>query len=207
MNNQKNIVSIVGGLALIGLGILFFLGKIFGINIGEDLWPFWVIGAGAVLFVLMLIGGPAAGRLAVPGSIVVMVGLILLVLNAIDHMEGWAYAWTLIPMSVGIGSLIRGYWSNLEQPKQEGMRLIRVGAIAFVVFGAFFEIFIFEEKSQAIQILGPVLIILLGIYLLFRIFTRQGRETIGRAAPATPVSPTPVEEEKKAAEEEPKNKE
>jgi hypothetical protein len=57
---------------------------------------------------LGLLGLAAAGRsgevLATAGGVVTMIGLVLLVQNATDRFETWAYAWTLaFVVGAGIG--------------------------------------------------------------------------------------------------------
>ena len=58
------LTSLIFGLLLIGLGVFFLANRFLNINLGEDLWPFAVIGVGALFFVGMLVGGPTAGELA-----------------------------------------------------------------------------------------------------------------------------------------------
>ena len=54
-----------------------------------------------------------------------------------------------------------------ENPGQRasGLRLLKLGAILFVVFGAFFEMLIFNSFGFS-KFLLPVALILLGIYLI-----------------------------------------
>src|SRR5215211_1755300 len=94
-----NVPTILGVL-LIALGILFFIGQVLGINfggrLGELAWPLFVIGPGVLLFLFALsVGGKAGERLAIVGSVVTMVGAILLVQNTFDYFQSWAYAWAL----------------------------------------------------------------------------------------------------------------
>lgn len=166
MNTNRNLASAVFGLILIGLGIIFLVGQFVNIEIGAFLWPFMVIAIGGVFFAAMVAGGPSAGGLAIPGSIISMVGLILLFQNTFGHWESWSYGWTLILTAVGIGLVIRGYWSKDEASRQSGWRVIRIGAIFFVLFGAFFELIIgFGRHSMISQVAWPLLLIGIGIYL------------------------------------------
>lgn len=177
MNTNRNLASAVFGLILIGLGIIFLVGQFVHFDIGAFLWPFFIIAVGGVFFIAMVAGGPSAGGLAIPGSIIGMVGLILLFQNTFGHWEAWSYGWTLILISVGIGMVIRGYWSKDESSRQHGWRVIRLGAIFFVIFGAFFELVIgFGRNSLIAGIAWPLLLILIGVYLFASRLLGSGRK-------------------------------
>jgi hypothetical protein len=151
---------------LIGLGFVFLVGQFINVEIGEYLWPFMVIAFGGIFFAGMVAGGPSAGGLAIPGSIISMIGLILLAQNTFGHWEGWSYDWTLILIAVGIGLVIRGYWSKMEHSRRAGWNLIKLGAVFFVLFGAFFELIIgLGNRDLASRVFWPLAIIVLGIYL------------------------------------------
>jgi hypothetical protein len=98
----------LGGLLLL-LGIVVLLGQAVDLEVGGVGWPFFVIVPGLGLLGL---GLAAAGRvgevLATVGGVVTMAGLVLLVQNATDAFETWAYAWTLVVL-VGLGSAA-GWW-------------------------------------------------------------------------------------------------
>jgi hypothetical protein len=69
------------GVILVALGVLFLLAQWFGLNLWSAGWPIAIVGLGLLFFVAMSLGGKSAGSLAIPGSIVTMVGLILLFQN------------------------------------------------------------------------------------------------------------------------------
>jgi hypothetical protein len=99
----------LGGLLLL-LGILVLVGQALELDMGEDGWPFFVIVPGLGLLGL---GLAAAGRLgevlATVGGVVTVAGLVLLVQNATDRFETWAYAWTLVFLvGAGIGRWLLG---------------------------------------------------------------------------------------------------
>jgi predicted MFS family arabinose efflux permease len=73
-----------------------------------------------------------------------------------------SYFWTLIIMFVGVGIYIMGWYGGDENQKRSGFRVMKVGFILFIIFGAFFEM-IFSSFSN---IIFPVLLILLGVYLV-----------------------------------------
>ncbi len=71
-SETNNYFRAVVGLVLVGLGVLFFLAQFFDFGSVGFLWPFFVIIPGLLFFVGMVAGGPSAGRLAVPGSILLL---------------------------------------------------------------------------------------------------------------------------------------
>ena len=163
--NRSNVGSLVGGAVLIGIGLLSLAGQIFR-NFGfwEMIWPFFVMGAGALFFVGMFAAGRSAAGLAIPGSIITMIGLILFTQNILGHWESWSYAWTLILFSVGLGIFIMGWYSEDVTQRQSGIRVMKIGAIMFLIFAAFFEM-IFNSFALS-RFVFPVVLILLGAYFL-----------------------------------------
>jgi hypothetical protein len=72
-------------------------------QVGTAGWPFFVIVPGLGLLGLGLATPGRLGEvLATVGGVVTMVGLVLLVQNATDRFETWAYAWALVFL-VGAG--------------------------------------------------------------------------------------------------------
>jgi uncharacterized membrane protein HdeD (DUF308 family) len=72
--------AILGGL-LILTGVVFLAGELFSVDLGEAFWPFYVIAPGVVLVALGLTQRHGSG-LTIAGSVVTMVGLLLLYQNA-----------------------------------------------------------------------------------------------------------------------------
>jgi hypothetical protein len=176
MARSRSAASMVGGVTLIGLGVLFLVTRIYGEDIFEPLYPFLVLGVGSLFFLGMLWGGPTAAKLAIPGSIISTVGLILLVQNTFDRYETWSYAWTLIILSVGIGRLIAGWWGHDESSYQSGMSVTLLGAVLFLVFGGFFELVVgFSGFGTNAQIAWAGGLIVLGLFLVVRSTALRGR--------------------------------
>jgi hypothetical protein len=160
--NRSNVGALIGGSILIGFGLLSLVGRVFrGLDWGF-LWPFLIIGFGALFFIAMFATGKSAAAFAIPGSIISGVGLVLLFQNITHHWESMSYFWTLIFMSVGVGIAIMGWYGEDANQRSAGLRLMRIGFILFVIFGTFFEM-IFSSFSN---IVFPVLLIGLGIYLV-----------------------------------------
>ncbi len=72
--NQNRSTIIVGAI-LILVGLAFLVGQSLDLVQIELVWPMIIIAAGAAFFIGMFLGGKATGALAIPGSIITMVGL------------------------------------------------------------------------------------------------------------------------------------
>ena len=133
-------------------------------------WPMYTIGAGLLVLLIGLVTG--APVMAVPASIIAGIGGILYYQNATDSFTSWSYMWTLIPGFVGVGSILAGLLGeNTRRNIGHGLRLLVTSAVLFLIFATFFG---------GLSILGeyglPVILILLGVYILARGFMRGNRE-------------------------------
>lgn len=160
--NRSNAGTLVVGAALILFGLMALAGQVFRTVDWGFLWPFTIIGFGALFFVVMFAGGRGAAALAIPGSIISGIGLILLYQNITGRWESMSYFWALIVLFVGVGIYLMGLYSSDENQKRSGWGVMKVGFILFIIFGAFFEMIF----SSASNILFPLLLILLGGYLV-----------------------------------------
>jgi hypothetical protein len=160
--NRSNAGTLVAGIILIVFGLMALAGQFLRIMDWGVIWPFVIVGFGALFFLVMVVSGRQAAAFAIPGSIITGIGLVLLFENITGHWEAMSYFWTLIIMFVGIGIYIMGWYAGDENQKRSGWGVIKVGLILFVIFGAFFEL-IFSSFSNLIF---PILLILLGAYLI-----------------------------------------
>jgi hypothetical protein len=168
MMTRQNIWGLGGGVLLIGLGLLFLIGQFLPGNAMSYLWPFFLIGIGALFFMGMVAGGKSTGALAIPGSILTMLGLIFLVQAIFNIWATWAYAWTLLVVSVGIGLNIFSLWSDIPQLRFVGRVLMALGGVLFLLFGIFFEaIFALSGARSLGGVLWAVLLIAAGLFILF----------------------------------------
>lgn len=166
MNQSRN-SNFIAGVVLVALGVLFLLGQWLNFDLGRLAWPLLILVPGVLLLAAALFGGKNFLPLAIPGSIVSMIGLILFFQNLTGRFETWAYAWALIPAAVGMGQFMVGVWGSDEASRTRGWNLILTGLGLFVAFGFFFEFFIFGG-ARGLRIIGPLALIGLGIYLLTR---------------------------------------
>jgi len=168
MPGKRNLINLYLGILLLALGAVFLVGQFLGGGFWSYFWPFFVILTGAAFFVGMGAGGQRVSGLAIPGSIISMVGLILLVQNTFRQWQTWSYAWALIIVAVGIGLVIHGSYSESEGARRTGLNLIRLGLILFLAFGIFFELLFFLiGERHASAIFWSVALIAVGVYIIF----------------------------------------
>ena len=161
--NRSNAGSLIAGTILIVFGLLALGRHLIPAIAWGSIWPFAIIAFGALFFFAMLAGGKQSAAFAIPGSIISGIGLILLFQNITGRWESMSYFWALILMFVGLGIYIMGWYGGDANQKRSGFGLMKVGFILFIIFGAFFEILIFSSFNNLVF---PVLLILLGIYLI-----------------------------------------
>ncbi|MGD0173771.1 MAG: hypothetical protein ABSC61_04950 [Anaerolineales bacterium] len=189
MSKGRNSGSIVGGSILILLGLTALLAQGFpGFNFWGVLWPFFIIAFGGLFFVGMLAGGKTAAGLAIPGSIITIIGLMLLAQSLTGYWESWSYGWTVILISVGLGIFLMGAYSGNESSRRAGVRVMQIGVFFLIVFGAFFEGIIFASRRTGVgPLILPAALILLGLYLvLIRSHWGTGHAQPGPDSPDKP---------------------
>ena len=144
----SNMVGTLAGAILILLGISFlmarFINSIINFDLGHYAWPMFIIVPGVLMFLSAFILERQAGvTLAMFGGMVIMTGGILMFQNIFDLYPTWAYAWALIaPTSMGLAKLVYGTLRGLGDEVKTGLAMTGVGAVIFVVAGAFFELII-----------------------------------------------------------------
>jgi hypothetical protein len=170
--NTSQRSGLAGGLILIVLGLIFlsfqWLPGMWDWAT-EATWPLIIVGIGIVLLVIGLIA--RAPGLAVPACIVGGIGLLLYWQNATGNWESWAYAWTLIPGFVGVGTMLMGVIEGKGETIRAGIWLIIISLILFAIFASFLG------GPVSLGKYWPVLLILLGVILLVRYLT-GGRRTV-----------------------------
>ena len=161
---RQNRTRMALGIFLILLGAWFLAGRIFPeLNAWLEVfsWPMILIGVGAFLLVLgLLVGVPS---MAVPAAIVAGIGGILYYQNISGDWESWAFAWTLIPGFIGVGTLVAGLLG--ETPRQSlrhGINMIFLSLLLFLIFLAIMG------RGGSLSAYWPVLVILIGLWFLVR---------------------------------------
>jgi hypothetical protein len=144
----SNVVGTLVGAILILLGIAFlmtrFLISVFDFDLGHYSWPLFVVVPGVLMFLsAFLLERQAGSILAMFGGMVSMTGIVLMVQNLFDLYSTWAYAWVLIaPTSIGLAKMVYGALRGWGEEVRMGLTMTGIGAVIFVVAGAFFELVI-----------------------------------------------------------------
>lgn len=162
--NRANPGALLGGTLLIAFGLLSLAIRFLRYVDWGLLWPFIIIGFGALFFLAMLAGGKQFAALAIPGSFISGIGLVLLFQNLTGHWELMSYFWTLIILFIGVGIYTMGLYAGDENQKLNGVRVMKAGFVLFLLFGTFFEM-IFSSFNH---IFFPVLLIALGAYTVLK---------------------------------------
>ena len=164
--NRQNRTQLVLGLLLILFGLWFIAAqRVPSLKAWAEIqfqWPFYVIGAGALILVIGLLTG--AANMAIPACIVAGSGGILYYQNYSNDWESWSFLWTLIPGFVGIGTILAGLLGeDTRHSLIRGLNLVILSAVLLVIFAAFFQ------RLYILGAYGPaVLLILLGFYIIGR---------------------------------------
>src|SRR6267143_2031697 len=165
---------VLGGL-LVLIGAILLAGQFVRVEIWHYGWPLFVIAPGVLLLILALTARGFAGEgLAIAGSVITVIGLILLYQNTSGHFESWAYAWALIPASVGAGMMLYGWVAHRPANVRVGTRLLATGLVIFLLGVLFFEGALglggYHFDRNAGVVLG-VVIIAVGALMLIRTLT------------------------------------
>jgi len=132
-------------------------------------WPLIIIAVGVLLLLLgLLVWVPA---MAIPACIVAGIGGILWWQDLTGNWASWAYLWTLIPGFVGIGIVLAGLLrGGGRRALVRGGQLVVLSVVLFAIFAYFFG------APASIQRYWPVLLIVLGLWMIVRYIFRPRRQ-------------------------------
>ena len=135
MKDMRNRGATIAGAALILFGLFFLIGQFAPQYFGDQYWwPWSIVGVGIIFVVMCLISG--AGGLALPGTILTGVGLMLYWLNRTGHWYAWAYTWTVIIGLVGVGLILGALVDNrMRRALPAGLILSIVSIATFALYG------------------------------------------------------------------------
>ena len=163
---RQNRSQLALGLILVLLGVWFFaVRQVPALKAWTEIqfqWPFYVIGAGALILLIGLLTGAPA--MAIPACIVAGIGGILYYQQQSSDWESWSFLWTLIPGFVGVGTILTALLGeDTRHNLGHGINLIVISAVLFLLFAAVFQ------RLNIMGSYGPaVLLILLGLYVMGR---------------------------------------
>jgi len=174
------LMLVVGGAILLAVQ---YLGWALPFDLGQVGWPLWIVIPGAVILFIGLITAeePGAG-LAIGGSIITAVGLLLAYQSVTGHYASWAYAWALVaPGAVGVGMIMWGLFHLRGSMIRSGLGVLGVGLVLFLAGFAFFEGVLHIGGERGIAPLGrqalPTALIVAGVVLIItRLWPRRRDE-------------------------------
>ena len=147
-----------------------------GILLAGNLLPGWTrLVSWPVVFFILALGFflPAAvwseqrrglAGMLIPGAIMLGLGLIFTYTVASGDWGAWAYLWALIPASVGLGLMLAAWVGGWRGG------VAWVGVILMAVSLGAFALMTSLLGGTAFGAVGPILLILLGLALLWRGF-------------------------------------
>lgn len=153
---------------LIGTGAVLLVASLFGIHLIDYFWPGFVILPGLLL--IWPAYNSTAGQqsklryLAIPGAVLLTIGVLLFIMNLTQHFEAWAYSWTLLIAAVAAGLMYARRFEADDQFEEKGTRFMRLMGILFLGLAFFFEIIIFESFNP----LMAVGLMAVGVYLVIK---------------------------------------
>jgi len=170
MNTSESTGRTIAGVVLIALGATFLLAQVTDMNIFGLAWPLFVLVPGGIFLAIALRAEDEESvKMIFPGVIVTGTGLILAYQNTTNHWESWAYIWALYPVFAGVAMRYLAHHTQDAEMRQNGRRTTLIGLLMFVVFGAMFELFIFNGVGLGvIAPLIPLLMIGAGVFMLLR---------------------------------------
>ena len=153
---MKNRARLYAGVLLGIAGSLSFAAQIIG---WRGMWPFLVLVVGAAFWMPIFIWWERHQKLAglaIPGSIIMTNGVILLVQNVTGRWESWSYAWTLELIGIGVGLLALYALGKRERGVLVAASIVGgIGVIFFIILATAF--------SRFFRLLGPLVLILIGL--------------------------------------------
>lgn len=135
---------------------------IFRASIG---WPSIIWGLGALFLLVALIS--SIGPLAIPGTILGGLGLLLAWQNQTGAWDTWSFTWPLVPAFVGIGLVLA--FLRSQRMRAIGLSMLAWSMVAFALFGIFFA------GHGALTFLWPAILIIAGIAILFQAFLARSQ--------------------------------
>jgi len=162
-------IELVAGLLLLGIGVLLLAGEaivgfVRGLGIGDEIlrwWPIVLVGLSLFFLGPGLLGGPSRrlrAGMVIPGAILAGVGGALLYTSLADRWNAWAYLWTVVPFSFGLGMYAAGWIADAPAFKWIGSSIALGGVVAYLVFATAFG-------GEAFRVVAALGILALGLAL------------------------------------------
>jgi hypothetical protein len=162
-------IELVAGLLLLAVGLLVLASEpiaafVRGLGIDDDVvhwWPVIIIGLSLFFLVPGLLGGPSRrlrAGMVIPGALLAGVGGALLYTSLTDRWGAWAYLWSVVPFSFGLGMYAAGWIADAPAFKWIGAGTAVGGVVAYLVFATAFG-------GEAFRVIAALGILALGLAL------------------------------------------
>jgi len=166
------------GSAIVVIGVLTYFIQMASVDVASWLggsgWTLFVIVPGVALLIAAVFLGEKTALIAtIAGAVLTTVGGLLLYQDQTAHYESWAYAWALIPGSVGAALAVHGLRFTRSDLVTVGTRMVAGFGVLLLVGAWFFETIF--RTNQAPFDLGdnwPIALIALGGVLFISGFLR-----------------------------------
>lgn len=162
-------IELIAGIVLLVVGLVVLaseplLNFVNGLTAGEELlawWPVLIIGLSLFFLVPGLLGGPnrrLRAGMVIPGAFMAGVGGALLYTSLADRWDAWAYLWSVMPFSFGLGLYAAGWIADAPAFKWIGSATAAGGVIAYLVFATAFG-------GEAFRLVAAIGILAIGMAL------------------------------------------
>jgi len=157
------------GLLLVVIAILLIASEplarfVRGLGISDDVlrwWPLVIVGLSMFFLVPGLLGGPnrrLRAGMVIPGAVLAGIGSALLYTSLTDRWGAWAYLWSVLPFSFGLGMYAAGWIADAPAFKWIGFGMAVGGVVSYLVFATAFG-------GEAFRLIAALGILALGLAL------------------------------------------
>lgn len=158
-------IELIAGVLLLIVGLIVLASEplgdfLSGLTAGEELlrwWPLLLIGLSLFFLVPALLGGPnrrLRAGMVIPGALFAGIGGALLYSSLADRWDAWAYLWSVIPFSFGLGMYAAGWIADAPAFKWIGSATAGGGIVAYLVFATAFG----GEAFRLVAALGIIVV-------------------------------------------------
>ena len=153
---------------VIAIGVALLITNIFDFPLREILWPGFVLAPALMLLWPAYKSTPEYRSrldfLAVPGAMMLTVGVLLFVFNLTSYFEAMAYSWPLILASAGWALTYMHRFEPEHSVHQSGYKFMRAMILLSMGLVVFFEVIAFGNRNPLL----PLAVIGYGIYMLVK---------------------------------------
>jgi hypothetical protein len=162
-------IELIAGVLLLVIGVVVLaseplVGFIRGLGLGDEVlrwWPILIV-ALSLFFLVPSLVGRANRRLragmVIPGTILAGVGAAMLYTSLNDRWGAWAYLWSILPFSFGLGMYAAGWIADAPAFKWIGAGIAVGGVVAYLVFATAFG-------GEAFRVVAAIGLLALGAAL------------------------------------------